>query len=104
MFSLVRKNATFKGEQSRELVLDSESAASRSVQFEFLQQFLLFHSVSEDTGALSSIVCRTAPGAGIEEVPLKVIIDKYEVTTTKKFLYKKNPIIKSLKPHCSLQR
>lgn len=60
-------------------------------------------SVSEGAGMPSSIVCRTAAGAGTGQVPLKVVIDEFEVTTAKRFLYKKNPVIKSVKPLCSLQ-
>lgn len=61
-------------------------------------------SVTEGAGTPSSIVCRTAAGAGAGQVPLKVVIDELEVTTAKRFLYKKNPVIKSVKPLCSLQR
>lgn len=65
---------------------------------------LVISSVSEGAGTPSSIVCRTAAGAGAGQVPLKVVIDEFEVTTAKRFLYKKNPVIKSVKPLCSLQR
>lgn len=64
----------------------------------------MFPSVSQGQGALSSVSCRTAAGLGVGRVPLKVVIDQFEVTTAKKFLYKKNPVIKSVKPLCSLQR
>lgn len=65
---------------------------------------LVICSVSEGAGTLSSIVCRTAAGAGVGQVPLKVVIDEFEVLTPKMFMYKKNPVIKSVKPLCSLQR
>lgn len=58
-------------------------------------------SVSEGSGTLSSIVCRTAAAAGVGEVPVKVSIDNFQVTTSKMFFYKKNPVITSVQPHCS---
>lgn len=67
-------------------------------------QSLIISSVSEGAGTLSSIVFRTAAGAGVGQVPLKVVIDEFEVKAAKRFLYKKNPVIKSVTPLCSLQR
>lgn len=60
--------------------------------------------VSEESGILSSIVCRTAAVAAVGPVPVKVIIDSFQVTTTKMFLYKKNPVVTTVRPYCSFQR
>ncbi|XP_061147015.1 macrophage-stimulating protein receptor [Syngnathus typhle] len=55
----------------------------------------------EESGTLSSIVCLTAAATNIGHVPVKVVIDNFEVTTAKKFIYKKNPVVTSVYPHCS---
>ncbi|XP_077458109.1 macrophage-stimulating protein receptor [Stigmatopora argus] len=55
----------------------------------------------EESGPLSSIVCLTPTAPNIGSVPIKVVIDNFEVTTTKMFRYKKNPVITSVYPHCS---
>ncbi|CAJ1050607.1 macrophage-stimulating protein receptor-like [Xyrichtys novacula] len=60
-------------------------------------------NVSTGNGGLSSIVCTTASAAGVGTVPVKVIIDKFEVETTKTFLYKENPVITKVDPLCSFQ-
>ncbi|XP_077429828.1 macrophage-stimulating protein receptor isoform X1 [Vanacampus margaritifer] len=52
-------------------------------------------------GTLSSIVCLTAAATNFGSVPIKVVIDNFEVTTTKTFVYKENPVITSVYPHCS---
>ncbi|KAM9362010.1 macrophage-stimulating protein receptor-like [Symphorus nematophorus] len=57
----------------------------------------------EGSGILSSIVCRTAAAASVGEVPVKVFIDNFQVTTSKMFSYKKNPFITSVQPNCSFQ-
>ncbi|XP_034440841.1 macrophage-stimulating protein receptor-like isoform X1 [Hippoglossus hippoglossus] len=64
----------------------------------------LIQSAPEGDGPLCSIVCQTAAAAGVGEVPVKVVIDKFQVTTTKMFSYKKNPVITSVRPHCSFRR
>lgn len=51
----------------------------------------------------SSIVCQTAAAAGVGKVPVKIFIDNFEVTTSKMFFYKKNPVITSVQPHCGFQ-
>ncbi|XP_054641533.1 macrophage-stimulating protein receptor-like isoform X2 [Dunckerocampus dactyliophorus] len=51
-------------------------------------------------GTLSSIVCLTEAATGVGTFPVKVVIDSFEVTTTKTFVYKKNPVITSVYPHC----
>ncbi|XP_057702859.1 macrophage-stimulating protein receptor isoform X2 [Corythoichthys intestinalis] len=55
----------------------------------------------EESGSLSSIVCLTPAALNIGSVPVKLVIDNLEVTTTKTFHYKKNPVITSVHPHCS---
>lgn len=52
----------------------------------------------------SSIVCLTAAVTGVRKVPVKVVIDSFQVTTTKMFLYKNNPVINSVHPNCSFRR
>uniref|UniRef100_A0A3P8SVI1 Macrophage-stimulating protein receptor n=1 Tax=Amphiprion percula TaxID=161767 RepID=A0A3P8SVI1_AMPPE len=61
-------------------------------------------TVSEETGVFSSIVCYTAAAAAIGPVPVKIIIDNFQVTATRMFLYKKNPVVNSVRPHCGFQR
>ncbi|XP_022602424.1 macrophage-stimulating protein receptor-like isoform X1 [Seriola dumerili] len=60
-------------------------------------------SAHERSGALSSIVCNTTAAAGVRTVHVKVVIDGSEVTATKMFSYKKNPVIDSVYPHCSFR-
>lgn len=60
--------------------------------------------VPEGTGGFSSIICLTAAAESVGSVPVNVFIDGFQVTATKKFLYKKNPAITSVHPLCSLQR
>ncbi|XP_061688845.1 macrophage-stimulating protein receptor isoform X1 [Syngnathoides biaculeatus] len=55
----------------------------------------------ERSGTWSSIVCLTAAATNVGSVPIKVVIDNLEVTTDKTFMYKKNPVITSVYPHCS---
>ncbi|XP_074501349.1 macrophage-stimulating protein receptor-like [Sebastes fasciatus] len=53
----------------------------------------------------SSIVCHTAAAAaGVGKVPVKILIDNFQVTTTKMFFYKTNPVITSVHPNCSFIR
>uniref|UniRef100_A0A672YXR2 Macrophage-stimulating protein receptor n=1 Tax=Sphaeramia orbicularis TaxID=375764 RepID=A0A672YXR2_9TELE len=47
------------------------------------------------SGAVSSIVCQTAAVPGVRKAPVNVTIDSLQVTSTKKFSYKTNPVIKS---------
>ncbi|KAI3369994.1 hypothetical protein L3Q82_024796 [Scortum barcoo] len=61
-------------------------------------------SAPEESGNLSSIVCDTAAAARVGNVPVKVFIDNLQVTTTKTFSYKRNPVITSVRPLCSFQR
>ncbi|XP_019118524.2 macrophage-stimulating protein receptor isoform X4 [Larimichthys crocea] len=58
---------------------------------------------SAPEGSGTSIVCRTAAATGVGKVPVKVLIDDFEVNTSKMFFYKENPVITSVTPHCSLQ-
>ncbi|KAK2862010.1 hypothetical protein Q5P01_001543 [Channa striata] len=60
-------------------------------------------STLEGNGSFSSIVCQTAPASSIGKVPVKITIDNLEVTTTKTFFYKKNPVITSVHPLCSFR-
>ncbi|XP_069000968.1 macrophage-stimulating protein receptor-like [Embiotoca jacksoni] len=60
-------------------------------------------SASEGEGISSSIICHTSAAAGDGKVPVKVVIDNFQVTTTKVFSFKKNPVITSVHPHCSFQ-
>ncbi|XP_059185829.1 macrophage-stimulating protein receptor-like isoform X2 [Centropristis striata] len=59
-------------------------------------------SALEGSGT-SSIVCTTAAAAGVGKVPVKILIDNYQVTTPKMFFYKENPVITSMYPGCSFQ-
>lgn len=60
-------------------------------------------SAPEGNKTLSSIVCNTAAAAVVGKVPVKVLIDNFQVTTTEMFFYKENPVITSVQPHCSFQ-
>ncbi|KAM7006557.1 macrophage-stimulating protein receptor-like [Tautogolabrus adspersus] len=60
-------------------------------------------SAPEGSGTMSSIVCNTAAAEGVGNVPVKVLIDKFQVKTTKTFFYKENPIITSVQPLCSFE-
>ncbi|KAM7402240.1 hypothetical protein PAMP_017499 [Pampus punctatissimus] len=60
-------------------------------------------SAPEGNGTFSSIVCHTADVTGVGKVPVKVVIDNFQVTTTKMFSYKKNPVITSVHSHCSFR-
>ncbi|XP_071350437.1 macrophage-stimulating protein receptor isoform X2 [Trachinotus anak] len=62
------------------------------------------HSAHEGSEALSSIVCNTTAAASVGKVPVKVVIDSSEMTATKMFTYKKNPVVTSVQPHCSFRR
>ncbi|XP_051931785.1 macrophage-stimulating protein receptor [Hippocampus zosterae] len=55
----------------------------------------------EGSGTLASIVCLTEAAANVGSVPVRVVIDHFEVTTTQTFVYKENPVITSVSPHCS---
>ncbi|XP_035517889.1 macrophage-stimulating protein receptor-like isoform X1 [Morone saxatilis] len=57
----------------------------------------------DGNGTVSSVVCHTAATTGVGKVPVKVIIDRFEVNTSKMFFYKKNPVISSVQPGCSIQ-
>ncbi|XP_042363182.1 macrophage-stimulating protein receptor-like isoform X2 [Plectropomus leopardus] len=59
-------------------------------------------SAPEEGGA-SSIVCQTPAATGVGKVPVKILIDNYQVTTSKMFTYKEDPLITSIHPHCSFQ-
>ncbi|KAM9409793.1 macrophage-stimulating protein receptor-like [Pholidichthys leucotaenia] len=61
-------------------------------------------SVSEGSGIQSSITCTTAAAVTGGEVPVEVLIDGHQVTATKMFLYKENPTVVSVHPHCSFRR
>lgn len=58
-------------------------------------------SGTEESG--TSIVCHTAAATGVGKVPVTIFIDNFKVTTSKMFFYKKNPVINSVRPHCSFQ-
>ncbi|XP_037347072.2 macrophage-stimulating protein receptor-like isoform X1 [Pungitius pungitius] len=59
-------------------------------------------SVRKENG-LSSIVCLTAASVNVGEVPVTIVIDNFNVTTTKKFSFKKDPVITAVYPNCSFQ-
>ncbi|XP_070758264.1 macrophage-stimulating protein receptor-like [Enoplosus armatus] len=59
-------------------------------------------SAAEGSGT-SSVVCHTAAAAGVGKVTMKVLIDNFQVTTSKMFFYKENPVITSVQPSCSFQ-
>lgn len=88
--------------------LQSATHSSHSVQIKskisVSTRLSVVFSVPDRTGTLSSIVCLTSAAAGAGEVPVKVVIDNFQVTTTKMFSYKENPVVTSVQPHCSLQR
>ncbi|XP_063767768.1 macrophage-stimulating protein receptor-like isoform X2 [Eleginops maclovinus] len=56
-----------------------------------------------EASGTSSIVCQTAAAEGVGNVPVKMIIDNFLVSTTKTFFYKRNPVINSVIPNCSFQ-
>ncbi|KAK6318859.1 hypothetical protein J4Q44_G00100700 [Coregonus suidteri] len=58
-------------------------------------------SVSEGTGTMSSIVCLSKGLAVVKKVPVRVFIDQSQVSTTKMFHYKKDPVITVIQPACS---
>ncbi|XP_068568289.1 LOW QUALITY PROTEIN: macrophage-stimulating protein receptor-like [Cebidichthys violaceus] len=58
----------------------------------------------EEGSGTSSIVCLTAAAAGVGTVPVIIVIDNFQVTTTKMFSYKQDPVITAVHPHCSFQR
>ncbi|XP_035633029.1 macrophage-stimulating protein receptor-like isoform X1 [Oncorhynchus keta] len=60
-------------------------------------------SVSEGTGTMSSIVCLSKGLAVVKKVPVRVFIDKSQVSTTKMFHYKNNPVITVIQPVCSFR-
>ncbi|CAB1353380.1 unnamed protein product [Coregonus sp. 'balchen'] len=57
--------------------------------------------VSEGTGTMSSIVCLSKGLAVVKKVPVRVFIDQSQVSTTKMFHYKKDPVITVIQPACS---
>ncbi|KAM8917498.1 macrophage-stimulating protein receptor-like isoform 2-T2 [Spinachia spinachia] len=59
-------------------------------------------SVRRENGT-SSIVCLTAATVDVGDVPVKIVIDNFDVTTTKMFSYKKDPVITAVNPNCSFQ-
>uniref|UniRef100_H3C1Z8 receptor protein-tyrosine kinase n=1 Tax=Tetraodon nigroviridis TaxID=99883 RepID=H3C1Z8_TETNG len=61
-------------------------------------------SVSGGPEPSSSIICRTAAAEDVGSVPVTVLIDSFQVTTTKTFHYKINPVVTSVEPRCSVQR
>ncbi|XP_008284398.1 macrophage-stimulating protein receptor-like isoform X2 [Stegastes partitus] len=61
-------------------------------------------SVSEESGTSSSIICLTAAAAAVGPAPVKVIIDQFQVASTKMFHYRENPVVTSVRPYCSFQR
>uniref|UniRef100_A0A667WYS1 receptor protein-tyrosine kinase n=1 Tax=Myripristis murdjan TaxID=586833 RepID=A0A667WYS1_9TELE len=64
----------------------------------------LIQSISEGGGNMSSIVCLTEGAAAVGKVPMKVIIDKFPVSTAKMFFYKENPVVAAVLPPCSFRR
>ncbi|KAM9859691.1 macrophage-stimulating protein receptor-like isoform 2-T2 [Aulostomus maculatus] len=56
---------------------------------------------SEGNRTLSSIVCLTPAVTSVGKVAVKYIIDSVQVSTSKMFLYKENPVITSVHPLCS---
>uniref|UniRef100_A0A7N6A2I7 receptor protein-tyrosine kinase n=1 Tax=Anabas testudineus TaxID=64144 RepID=A0A7N6A2I7_ANATE len=58
-------------------------------------------SIPGGNGNLSSVVCQTAAAASLGKVRVKIIIDTLQVTATKMFLYKKNPVITFVHPQTS---
>ncbi|KAK6321728.1 hypothetical protein J4Q44_G00087040 [Coregonus suidteri] len=60
-------------------------------------------SVSEGTGTMSSIVCLSKGVAAVKKVPVRVFIDQSQVSTTKMFHYKINPVITEIQPACSFR-
>ncbi|KAI9515085.1 hypothetical protein NQZ68_027951 [Dissostichus eleginoides] len=76
------------------------SGTQRDVFFD--EKKCSIQSAPEGSGT-SSIVCNTAAAAAVGNVPVKIIIDNFQVSTTKMFFYKHNPVINSVHPHCSFQ-
>uniref|UniRef100_A0A3Q1JWZ8 receptor protein-tyrosine kinase n=1 Tax=Anabas testudineus TaxID=64144 RepID=A0A3Q1JWZ8_ANATE len=65
--------------------------------------FFADKNIPGGNGNLSSVVCQTAAAASLGKVRVKIIIDTLQVTATKMFLYKKNPVITFVHPPCSLR-
>lgn len=59
---------------------------------------------SVETGNMSSVICHTEAAEGVGSLPVKVIIDGFQVTSTKMFSYKNDPVITAVFPNCSFQR
>ncbi|KAL2090927.1 hypothetical protein ACEWY4_013190 [Coilia grayii] len=52
-------------------------------------------------GSVSSITCISKGSPKLEDVPIMMKIDQSQVTTTKLFSYKKNPVVTKVLPACS---
>ncbi|KAF3856217.1 hypothetical protein F7725_016940 [Dissostichus mawsoni] len=68
------------------------SGTQRDVFFD--EKKCSIQSAPEGSGT-SSIVCNTAAAAAVGNVPVKIIIDNFQVSTTKMFFYKHNPWIQN---------
>lgn len=60
-------------------------------------------SAKNETEPSSLIVCQTAAAAAVGKVPVKVLIDHFNVNTSKQFDYRINPSISSVLPLCSFK-
>ncbi|XP_033821881.1 macrophage-stimulating protein receptor-like isoform X2 [Periophthalmus magnuspinnatus] len=60
-------------------------------------------SVKDETDSTSLIVCQTASASAVGKVPVKVLIDNFEIDSSKQFDYRVNPTIISIQPHCSFK-
>ncbi|KAK7916548.1 hypothetical protein WMY93_012309 [Mugilogobius chulae] len=60
-------------------------------------------SAKDETESSSLIVCKTAAAPAEGKVPVRVLIDNFEVNSTKQFDFRVNPTITSISPHCSFK-
>ncbi|KAM6980712.1 macrophage-stimulating protein receptor [Aplochiton taeniatus] len=64
----------------------------------------VIQSVSKGNGSPSSVVCLSGGALDVGEVPVKMFVDKFPLSSTETFLYKENPIIRAVHPNCSFRR
>ncbi|KAM8868292.1 macrophage-stimulating protein receptor-like [Synchiropus picturatus] len=76
-----------------------DSGKWREIYFKDVQCNI--QSAPLENGELSSLVCLTATVQHGGEVPVRVIIDGFEVTSTLMFTYRDNPVITTISPRCS---
>ncbi|XP_061779596.1 macrophage-stimulating protein receptor-like [Nerophis lumbriciformis] len=58
-------------------------------------------ATAANSSTWSWMECVTEAASSVGNVSVKVVIDNFQVTTTKTFVYKTNPVIASVYPNCS---